>query len=105
MIKLAGKLRSYEITGTVHDNGWLYRNRELLEDHMREDMKYNNVLPVLDLPITLACAFEEEKNMFSFELVSWGYEVPDAKGWSGVIIKDWIAVSEDAKKVMPLAEF
>lgn len=99
MAKLVQNIRDYEITGTVKDNGWLYANKEMLEGHLLDDMRYNNILPILDMPIHISCSYVEDQDIFEFSMRAAGYQMDEATEYMGILIKDGVIVSADAKKV------
>jgi hypothetical protein len=104
MVKALGGLESYTIVGTVSDNGWLYRNRTLLESHMRDDMLANDVLPALDVPVAVTCSYLEETEFFEFSLIAVGYKVDSTEGYVGAIVEDGVALSVDGKRVTIIEE-
>lgn len=100
MAKVVHKIKEYEITGTVGDNGWLYANRELLESYIRDDMRTKDILPILDMPMKLSCSFNEDENVFEFTVKAAGCEVLNAQDYMGIIISDGVIVNNEAKKVL-----
>lgn len=99
MAKLVQNIRDYEITGTVKDNGWLYANKSLLEGHLLDDMRANNILPILDMPVNISCSYIEEDDIFQFSMIAAGYQMESSTEYLGILLKDGLIVSADAKKV------
>lgn len=98
MTKVIPNIQDYEIIGTVADNGWLYANRELLESHIRDDMRNNNILPILDMPINIYCSLNND-GYFDFSIRAAGYETENVGEFLGILIKDGVLVGANAEKV------
>lgn len=98
MIKIVGEMEKYTIEGVAEDNAWLARNRELLDAHLLDDMRTNNVLPVLDYSPELQVELTTG-NKFAFRLWCRGFPVDNARGWLGILVADRVVVSVDGKHV------
>lgn len=105
MAKVTQNIKEYEITGTVVDNGWLYANRETLESYLRDDMRFNNILPILDMPTEIACSYNQELSIFEFSMKAPGYYMEYAGDYLGILVKDGVIISSDSKRVMLCEEF
>lgn len=100
MLKLQDGIEYYEIEGQALDNAWIAKNREMLESHVYDDMRSRGIVPVLDNPPVLTSTFDAEREIFEFKIGAYGYPMGDrATDYLGIIFKDGILVSADAKRV------
>lgn len=90
----------YEVEGEALDNAWIAKNREMLDNHVIEDMRVNGYVPVLDKEGTFSHTFNAETETFTFKIGFYGYKVGErAHEYFGILCTDGILVSKDHKRV------
>jgi hypothetical protein len=100
------KYRSYKVEGTAIDEVWIVKNRNMVEDHMRDDMRAHGFIPVLDIPTELEWAWDQERNVFTYQLTAFGKHVGKrkAKQYLGILDESGLALTKDGKKVTLASE-
>lgn len=95
---------NYYVSGECADHGWLVKNQELFESEMREEMRRNGYIPVLDIPTTFTWEYDTEREVCKFQAVAKGWKVGrrKSKAAMGIISEEGILVGADAKSVQAL---
>ncbi len=95
------KYRTYKIEGTAVDQDWIVKNRTMIEEYSRDDMRAHGFVPVLDIPTALTWSWDEPKNVFNYTLTCAGQYMGKrkAKLYVGILHEQGIRITVDGKTV------
>lgn len=95
------KYRLYKIDGTAVDQDWIVKNRQMIEEYTRDDMREKGFIPVLDVSTNLKWEWDQDNNVFKYRLECFGKYVGKrkAKLYIGILSEQGIVLSADGKSV------
>jgi len=82
------KLKSFGMQGQIHDDAAIPRLRLQYERLIESDMREQGYVPILDLDIQFSLLYDEEQDLYEFDIVVYGVYVGKKKahlyeGFSG----------------------
>lgn len=82
------KLKSFGMQGQIHDDAAIPRLRLEYERLIESDMREQGYVPILDLDIQFSLLYDEEQDLYEFDIVVYGVYVGKKKahlyeGFSG----------------------
>jgi hypothetical protein len=82
------KLKSFGMQGQIHDDSAIPRLRLQYERLIESDMREQGYVPILDLDIQFSLLYDEEQDLYEFDIVVYGVYVGKKKahlyeGFSG----------------------
>lgn len=94
------KYRTYRIKGVAVSQDWIVKNRILIEEATRQDMRDHGFVPTLDLPTDITWEWNQEDNTFAYELGIKGKYVGKrkAKNYLGILAEAGIVLTKDGTK-------
>jgi hypothetical protein len=95
------KYRTYKVSGTAISQDWIVKNRIMIEEHTRDDMRIHGFIPTLDLPTDLKWEWDQDTDTFKYEIGIPGKYVgkSKAKRYIGILNEAGLVLTKDGKQV------
>jgi hypothetical protein len=80
-IIMGKKMKSFGISGQINDDSSIPRLRQEYQYLMEQDMRSQGYVPMLDLDVQFWLDYNEEQDIYNFEIVLYGVYVGKKKAY------------------------
>ena len=94
------KAEPYVFEGEALDNAWILKNRQMIEQYAIDEMRNDGYVPILDSSSGLEISFDQEREIFKYNLKIYGYKLgAEANNYMGILQDECLLVANDMQAV------